>query len=126
MDTAPRRILFATDLSDQTRPAQTFAQTMAARFGAEFHLLHVVPESASGTAVSPSPCPSAGSSAPVPTLVSGNLVLEIADYVKLHQIDLVMLGSHRACGFDRLSLTEMLTRLLPCPVLSYHASEASH
>ncbi|MFM7865985.1 MAG: universal stress protein, partial [Planctomycetaceae bacterium] len=40
------RILVPTDFSEFSRPAMTYACAMAERFGAQLHVLHVVPDPA--------------------------------------------------------------------------------
>lgn len=143
-----QRVLFATDLNDHARPAQQFAQSLAARFGAELHVLHVVPENAvQRECLTVSPCgPDSSSpefqqarehlfeaasaqdelvvkSSSVVTM--GNIIHELVDYVRTHDVDLVILGSHRFSGFARLPLTEMLVKLLTCPVVSFHPAGQS-
>ena len=142
-----RRILFPTDFSEQAKEAQKYAMALADRFGAELHLLHVVPEVAM-------PLPDSTTSWTLPaadlklqveaaerqllhdlgpdwaeerrtvhTAVVGNAVEEIVKYAKEHEIGLIVIGTHGRTGLSHLllgSVAEKLVRLATCPVLTVH------
>ena len=142
-----RRILFPTDFSEPAKEAQKYAMTLADRFEAELHLMHVVPEVAM-------PLPDSSTSwtlsaadlklqvdaaekrllqelgsdwaeehRTVHTAVVGNAVEEIVKYAKQHEIGLVVVGTHGRTGLSHLllgSVAEKLVRLATCPVLTVH------
>ena len=142
-----RRILFPTDFSEPAKEAQKYAMALADRFGAELHLLHVVPEVAM-------PLPDSTTSWTLPaadlklqveaaerqllhdlgpdwaeerrtvqTAVVGNAVEEIVKYAKEHEIGLIVIGTHGRTGLSHLllgSVAEKLVRLATCPVLTVH------
>ena len=142
-----RRILFPTDFSEPAKEAQKYAMALADRFGAELHLLHVVPEVAM-------PLPDSTNAWTLPaadlklqveaaeqrllqdlgpdwaeerrtvhTAVVGNAVEEIVKYAKEHEIGLIVIGTHGRTGLSHLllgSVAEKLVRLATCPVLTVH------
>ena len=142
-----RRILFPTDFSEPAKQAQKYAMALADRFGAELHLLHVVPEN-------PMPFPDSATSwtlsttdqkwqvddaekrllhslgpdwpeecRTVRTAVIGNAVEEIVKYAKEHEIGMIVIGTHGRTGLSHLllgSVAEKLVRLATCPVLTVH------
>ena len=142
-----RRILFPTDFSEPAKEAQKYAMALADRFGAELHLLHVVPEVAM-------PLPDSTTSWTLPaadlklqveaaerqllhdlgpdwaeerrtvhTAVVGNAVEEIVKYAREHEIGLIVIGTHGRTGLSHLllgSVAEKLVRLATCPVLTVH------
>lgn len=147
MSNSIHRILFPTDFSEPAKHAQKYAMAFADRFGAELHLLHVVP-------VNPMPFPDNASSWTLATTdqqwqveatekhllqvlepdwsqshrtvraaVIGIAVEEIMKYATQHQIDLIVIGTHGRTGLSHLllgSVAEKLVRLATCPVLSVH------
>ena len=142
-----RRILFPTDFSEPAKEAQKYAMALADRFGAELHLLHVVPEVAM-------PLPDSTNAWTLPaadlklqveaaerqllhdlgpdwaeerrtvhTAVVGNAVEEIVKYAREHEIGLIVIGTHGRTGLSHLllgSVAEKLVRLATCPVLTVH------
>ena len=51
---------------------------------------------------------------------------EIIRYAREHQIDLIVMGTHRRGGLKRLivgSMAESAVRGAPCPVLTIHHAE---
>ena len=142
-----RRILFPTDFSEPARKAQKYAMALADRFGAELHLLHVVPEVAmplpdSTTAWTLPPADLklvveaaekqlleelgpdwAEERRTVHTAVVGNAVEEIVKYANEHEIGMIVIGTHGRTGLAHLllgSVAEKLVRLATCPVLTVH------
>ncbi len=142
-----RRILFPTDFSEPARKAQKYAMTLADLFGAELHLLHVVP-----IAVMPFPDSSTEWALPavdlksqvaaaekllakelgpdwpeerhtVHTAVVGFAVEEIVKYASDYSIGMIVIGTHGRTGLSHLllgSVAEKLVRLATCPVLTVH------
>ena len=141
-----KRILFPTDFSAPAKEAQHYAMALAESFGAELHLLHVVPlfipfPDASSPYVLPEQemklqveaadrrlaheIESSWSEkhAVIHSAVMGLAVDEILNYSKTHEIDLIVLGTHGHTGLARLligSVAEKLVRMATCPVLTVH------
>lgn len=136
-----RRILFPTDFSEPARHAQGYAKTLAEKFGAELHVIHVVPEvimpATDSIAVWTLPegsmkaqvesaerqLASVAGDAAIRTVTVGFPVEEIMKYAKEHSIDLLVVGTHGHTGLSHLllgSVAEKLVRLASCPVLTVH------
>ncbi len=141
-----RRILFPTDFSEPANHAKQYAMAVAERFGAELHLLHVVPlvmpypdigspwvmpESemeyqvdAAGAHLANELDPKwAASHATARSAVMGFAVDEILKYAAEKEIDLIVVGTHGHTGLSRLligSVAEKLVRVAKCPVLTVH------
>lgn len=146
MQTQIHRILFPTDLSEPARLAQKYAVSLAEQFGAELHLLHVIP---------PLPVTADLNMAWLPQMADqrdeielakqwlakevgedwqakhrtvqcvevGFAVDEIVRYASEHQIDLIVCGTHGRSGISHVllgSVAEKLVRVAPCPVLTVH------
>ncbi len=140
------KILVPTDFSDFSRPAMTYACAIAARFDAELHLLHVVPDPAmlipeaaafsveamqsqteqlskdAAVALEKLPCDGWENGRPVVRAVRvGTAFLEIIDYAKKEDIDLLVIGTHGRSGLMHVlmgSVAERIVRKAPCPVLT--------
>lgn len=140
------RILVPTDFSEFSRPALDYACAIAARFGSELHLLHVVPDPAmlvpeshafsveamqaqSAALVEDATqridaLPEGGweNGKPIIREVrTGAVFLEIIDYAKTHEIDLLVIGTHGRSGLMHVllgSVAEKIVRKSPCPVLT--------
>jgi nucleotide-binding universal stress UspA family protein len=142
-----RRILFPTDFSEPAKEAQKYAMALADRFGAELHLLHVIPE-----VVIPFPDSTTAWTLPPAEMqlqvhaaeqrlveelgpdwaeerrtrhaaVVGNAVEEIVRYASENEIGMIVIGTHGRTGLSRLllgSVAEKLVRLATCPVLTVH------
>lgn len=143
-----RRILFATDFSEESQPAQELACAFADQFRAELHLLHVVQETVLFT-VAPdgmfempmcdvddlresaqkaleSLLPAAR---PVSNVVcaarAGAPFVEIIGYAREQQIDLIVLGTHGRSGLEHVllgSVAENVVRKACCPVMTVRPS----
>lgn len=146
MTIAIRRILFPTDFSDAAKEAQAYATALADRFGAELHLLHVIPivmpyADASSSWVTPENITQSQVEAAEKKLldqldsqwsrkhcakcatVVGFAVDEILNYAKNQEIDLIVVGTHGHSWISHVligSVTEKLVRLAKCPVLTVH------
>ena len=140
------RILVPTDFSDFSRPAMQYGCAMAARFGAELHLLHVVPDPAmlvpeaaafsletmqaqSETMVKEAeltlqkyPVDGWENDKPIVRGVRvGAAFVEIIDYAHEKSIDLIVIGTHGRSGLMHVlmgSVAERIVRKAPCPVLT--------
>lgn len=139
------RILVPTDFSEFSRPAVNYAVAMAERFGAQLHILHVVPdpamlvpdaavftvESMQGQSeklvadaermLQQIPEPSVGVQSITRAVRVGAAFMEIIEYAQSQQIDLIVLGTHGRSGFAHIlmgSVAERVVRKAPCPVLS--------
>ncbi|WP_010583761.1 universal stress protein [Schlesneria paludicola] len=142
-----KRILFPTDFSPPAQQALQYAMSLAERFQAELHVMHVI-------APLPVTLPDATTSWTIPDstqdilleqtrrrlseligqkwaeqhrtiLVAdvGFAVDEIVRYAKQEDIDLIVVGTHGHSGFSRLllgSVAEKLVRISDCPVLTIH------
>lgn len=137
-----QRVLFATDFSEPARQAQKYALTLAEKFGAELHALHVVPEIILPATDSYAAwtLPEGGMKAQLEAselqlqkelglqaasrhVVMGFPVEEIMKYAADHNIDLLVVGTHGHTGLAHLlmgSVAEKLVRLSTCPVLTVH------
>lgn len=140
------KILVPTDFSDFSRPAMQYGCAIAARFGAELHLLHVVPDPAmlvpeaaafsvetmqaqSETLVRDAramleklPPDGWDDGKPVVREVRvGAAFMEIIDYARDNEIDLIVIGTHGRSGLMHIlmgSVAERIVRKAPCPVLT--------
>ena len=141
------RILFPTDFSEPAEQAQRYALSLADRFGAELHLLHVVaplpavmPDSAGAWTLPDADVDLHVDAArkrlartlgdecgaeqrAVLSVKVGLVVDEVVRYAHEHEIDLIVVGTHGHTGLSRLllgSVAEKLVRLAECPVLTVH------
>ena len=140
------RILVPTDFSDFSKPALTYGCAMAARFDAELHLLHVVPDPAmlvpeaaafsvesmeaqaemlrTDAMKTLSNLPADGWSNEktiVREVRVGAAFMEIIDYARETDIDLIVIGTHGRSGLMHVlmgSVAERIVRKSPCPVLT--------
>lgn len=138
-----RQILFPTDFSQPARIAQNYATALAEKFGAELHVLHVVPEIVLPATDSYTvwTLPEGGMKAQVEaaekqlqvefgsneavrrSVAVGFPVEEMMKYAEDHAIDLMVVGTHGHTGLSHLllgSVAEKLVRLAKCPVLTVH------
>ena len=141
-----KRILVPTDFSNFSRPAIDYGCAIAARFESELHLLHVVPdpamlvpEAAAFTVESMQSqsealikdahrqleeLPGGGweNGRPIVREVrTGSTFLEIIDYAKTQEIDLIVIGTHGRSGLMHVlmgSVAERVVQKAPCPVLT--------
>lgn len=144
-------ILCPTDFSEPAKKALEYACELAAQYGAELHLLHVLPDpvaalTAYGPVVSAIP---ADWEENMRTQVNQQLAdildknweqgktvqravsegvpfAEIIRYAKDHAIDLIVMGTHGRTGFNHFimgSEAEKVVRQAPCPVLTIAPEE---
>lgn len=140
-----QRILFPTDFSEASKPAQEYACAIADQFGAELHVLHVL---ADPMLMMPEPAlpvglpdnylieQKTGAEKALESLLPaswtpgkrvhratrmGNTYIEIVRYAKEHKIDLLILGTHGRSALMHMllgSVAEKVVRTAPCPVLT--------
>lgn len=140
-----KRILFPTDFSEASKPAQEYACAFAEQFKADLHVLHVLTDVALMM-----PEPGSAFGLPQNYLMEqkqevekaldnllpaswtagrgvhratrmGNPYAEIAKYAQEHNIDLLILGTHGRGAVLHLllgSVAEKVVRTAPCPVLT--------
>lgn len=156
-----RRILWPTDFSDASREAAKHAFLLADRFGAELHALHVVEElgpslfesvrrmasypedfmervreEADRELAAALPSNQAGGKTVVRAIRDGAPAIQILDYAREADIDLIVIGTHGRTGLSHFligSVAERVIRHAECPVLSIRpsgrtdvASESEH
>jgi nucleotide-binding universal stress UspA family protein len=140
------RILVPTDFSEFSKPAMDHGCAIAARFSAQLHLLHVVPDPAmlvpeaaafsvesmqaqTDSMVAEAQAelqklPSDGwdDGQPVVREVRvGTAFMEIIEYAREKEIDLIVIGTHGRSGLMHIlmgSVAERIVRKAPCPVLT--------
>jgi nucleotide-binding universal stress UspA family protein len=139
-----KRVLLPTDFSSHSTAATPYACELAAKFGAELHLLHtldvhlattprfgmglVLPEhvhesrAAAAEAMTGVLDPQwAAGRAVVRAVVEGSPKVEIVRYARVHAIDLIVVATHGRSGLAHVimgSVAESLVRTAPCPVLT--------
>lgn len=140
-----KRILLPTDFSENAEAAIAYACSLAGKFDAELHVLHVF-ESYTGSRFVPGvPLPATGTwphetvQRVAESLVNlidaewanehrvvhatreGHPVVEIIGYANDAAIDLIVMGTHGRSGLPHLmigSVAEKVVRKAPCPVLA--------
>ena len=139
-----KKILVPLDFSDYTEEIINVAVRIAEKFGSTIHLLHVIPNMDYFTPYE-SFLPAENlvsiqrdierevgkdleavvkkiSDIPVTKAIhTGVAFLEIVDYVRSENIDLVVMGTHGRGGFEHIllgSVAEKVVRRSPCPVLT--------
>ena len=140
------KILVPTDFSEFSRPAMEYGCAIAARFGAELNLLHIVPDPAmlvpeaaafsietmqaqseslvkdAEAMLQKLPLDGWGNEKPIVRAVRvGAAFMEIIDYARENSIDLIVIGTHGRSGLMHIlmgSVAERIVRKAPCPVLT--------
>lgn len=140
------RVLIPTDFSNFSSPAMQYGLAIAARFDAEVHLLHVVPDPAmlvpeaaafsvesmqaqsdqlkeeAMKALEKLPQDGWSDSKPIVREVRiGAAFIEIIEYAREKDIDLIVIGTHGRSGLMHVlmgSVAERIVRKSPCPVLT--------
>lgn len=147
-----KHVLTPTDFSEPSQVAVRYGKALAENFGAALHLVHVLDEGAlvypwttpegapitigpglaeleqlarSRLAELLTPAEQEKLSAKVVTLV-GSPFLEIINYAKVQEIDLIVLGTHGRGPIAHMlmgSVAEKVVRKAPCPVLTVRHPE---
>jgi nucleotide-binding universal stress UspA family protein len=151
MATTVTRILVATDFSAASGAALAFARTLASRFGASLHLLHVLEDPYVTGAFAPevyAPPPAGlreswlrsaeGTMAMLVTetdkaafnittdVVFGPIALTIVERASQIGADLIVMGTHGRGGVAHLlmgSVAERVVRTAGCPVLTTRGTQ---
>jgi universal stress protein A len=139
-----KRILLPTDFSEHSATATKYACEMATKFDAELHLLHALEIQGSGPPafVMGLALPSyihesrvaaeksmtrvldaewAADRTVVHAIVEGSPKVEIIQYARKHDIDLIVLATHGRTGLSHIimgSVAETIVRTAECPVLT--------
>ncbi|MCA9052002.1 MAG: universal stress protein [Planctomycetaceae bacterium] len=135
-----QRILLPTDLSEPSRMATEYAVDLSKRFGAALHLLYVIEEPAEYTPLGgyfPSreewqafadtalqnwlPEDSSEGLEVVRAKVFGHPVEKINEYAMVHNMDLIVMGTHGRSAISHLimgSVAENVVRTSKCPVFT--------
>ncbi len=147
--TAIRRVLAPTDFSDHSRPATRLGAEMAAKFGAELILLHVVQDM---TLVLPDACMPTPVPSPDLEQLTAAAKVGLADYARTEGLDalnprleirvgppateiveaakdfgadLIAIGTHGRTGLAHMvlgSAAEQIVRHASCPVLTVRSN----
>ena len=122
---AIRNILVATDFSPCSDQAVRAALALARHFGAELHLLHVVPRAAEREAALNHLAGFAEAQVEgVPftaTVAEGQPAPQIVAHAKRERLDLIVVGTHGRTGLAHVvrgSVAEAVVRTAPCQVLT--------
>ena len=138
-----KKILYPVDFSDFAEEILEYAVAMATEFGAELHLLHVIPNLNYFTPYESFLTPenmvaieqnieaevekdfgklTKDLKMPVTKATrTGVTFVEIIDYIKENGIDLVVMGTHGRSAIEHIligSVAEKVVRKAPCPVLT--------
>jgi len=137
-----KHVLVPTDFGAASEAALMYGRTLARRFGADLHLLHVM----DNTFLRPMAGDPLAVKASTYKLLHGKLtaadradlhgrvVVEVSDdphdviveYAKAHGIDLIVMGTHGRHGAAHVlmgSVAERVVRSAPCPVLTVRQPE---
>ena len=144
-----KRILCPTDFSEYSNHALQYACSVAEKYNAELHILHVLPDPATTIATYgpiagylpdnwsdsmeknaskqinklPGEQISAGLNV-VRAIVQGVTFIEIAGYTKEKNIDLIVIGTGTALNHALMgSVAEKVVRKAPCPVMLIHPKD---
>lgn len=146
MQLAPKKILWPTDFSELSLLAGQYARAMSKQYGAEMHIIHVIPPPLSpdvgvllpADAGMPTAEPKLLDStrAGIKTLIDrhfdgdanivaksffGNPWPTICDYARDQNIDLIVVGTHGRTGVSHVligSTAERIVQHAPCAVLT--------
>lgn len=144
------RILYPTDFSEHALVALGYAKSFAEQFDAELHCVHVLDEAYQYWLMfGPDGAPAApnvgqmlavaqqqmgeftakhlaGIAKLTTKVITGRPFVEIIQYARDNQIDMIVLSTHGRSGLKHVlmgSVAERVVRKAPCPVLTVHAGE---
>ena len=127
-----KQILVPTDFSEQSQAAVHHACDLAKQFGAGLHLIHVISDAPGGQSqtdririemeqvVRSIDERAELSLKTTKKVIPGDPCRVILDYIRDHDIDLVVMGTHGRTGIARFALgsvAERVVRSSPCPVM---------
>ena len=138
-----KKILCPVDFSQFTQEVINFALDLAKKYGAELHLMHVVPNMTYFTPYESFLTPEnlvaiekniqdeverdfakllKGNGVPTKTVIrTGVPFVEIIDYAKSESIDLIVMGTHGRSAIENIligNVAEKVVRKSPCPVMT--------
>jgi len=145
MQVNPRRILWPTDFSSLSMRAARYARAFRERFGAELHVIHVIPPALTPdfAATLPTEVPVvyseqeltetcrqrlqeliaeqfSGGAGVLGQVAFGNPWSAICRYAEQNEIDLIIVATHGRTGLRHVligSTAERIVQHAPCPVL---------
>jgi universal stress protein A len=143
-----KKIVCPVDFSEFTDGIIKYAVSLAAKYDAELHLFHVIPNLNYFTPYESFLTPEnivliekniekevekdfekiiKGIDVPAKKIIkTGVVFIEIIDYIKEENIDLVVMGTHGRSGIEHIligSVAEKILRKSPCPVLTIRPKE---
>lgn len=138
-----RKILCPVDFSQFTQDVINYAVDLAKKYGAELHVMHVVPNMTYFTPYESFLTPEnlvviekniqdevekkftrllKHDDVPTKTAIrTGAPFVEIIDYAKTESIDLIVMGTHGHSGLEHIligNVAEKVVRKSPCPVMT--------
>lgn len=138
-----KKILCPVDFSQFTQEVINYALDLAKKYGAELHLMHVVPNMTYFTPYESFLTPEnlvaiekniqdeverdfakllKGNGVPTKTVIrTGVPFVEIIDYAKSESIDLIVMGTHGRSAIENIligNVAEKVVRKSPCPVMT--------
>jgi nucleotide-binding universal stress UspA family protein len=143
------RILVATDFSEPSETALSYARILARQFGASFHLLHVLEAGVTGAFSSEMYVPESPALMneliedaklklarrllpsdkalykATKEVIVGRAAKTIVQYAAEQKFDLIVMGTHGRTGLGHFlvgSVAEHVVRSAACPVLTVHAT----
>ena len=138
-----KKILCPVDFSQFTQEVVDYAVDLAKKYGAELHVMHVVPNMTYFTPYESFLTPEnlvavekkiqddverdfakllKNTDIPTKTAIrTGVAFVEIIDYAKTESIDLIVMGTHGRSGIEHIligNVAEKVVRKSPCPVMT--------
>jgi len=150
MDFTLERILWPTDFSELSLKAGRYAYALARHFGAQLHVVHVIPPimTADFSVALPATLPVTAADPETiqacrkglqriiterlqatddvqQEVLFGNAWSAVCEYAAAHQIELIVVSTHGRTGLTHIvigSTAERIVQHAPCPVLTVKAS----